>query len=44
MDQINYNLYLNVSGIIKFLKKIKAIKQLLLSATLQTHSLTLKSF
>ncbi|SVA50002.1 uncharacterized protein METZ01_LOCUS102856 [marine metagenome] len=22
MDQINYNLYLNVSGIIKFLKKV----------------------
>jgi len=25
MDQINYNLYLNVSGIIKFLKKIEQV-------------------
>jgi len=25
MDQINYNLYLNVSGIIKFLKKVEQV-------------------
>jgi len=25
MDQINYNLYLNVSGIIKILKKVEQV-------------------